>query len=161
MPSQQFLFGTLLAHKLVMQRSKMKIAIPIWNGCVSNVFDFAHQLLVVDAEDKKEISRSQVQLGQQLPQQKVSQLVGLGVDILICGTISRPLFSIITSSNIEVIPFVTGPVDQVLGAYFENRLAEPQFLQPGCGLGTRKHFRHKHGGKCGCGRGRGYRGGRQ
>ena len=142
-----------------MQRSKMKIAIPIWNGFVSNVFDFAHQLLVVDAEDKKEISRSQVQLGQQLPQQKVSQLVGLGVDVLICGTISQPIFSMVTSSNIEVIPFVTGPVDQVLEAYFESRLTEPQFLQPGCESGTRKRFRHKHGGRCG--RGRGYRGGRQ
>ena len=68
-----------------MQKCKMKVAIPIWNGFVSNVFDFAHQLLVVDAEDKKEISRSQVQLAQQVIQQRVTQLVELNANVLICG----------------------------------------------------------------------------
>ena len=33
----------------------MKIAISIWNGFVSNVFDFADQLLVVDVEDQGEV----------------------------------------------------------------------------------------------------------
>ena len=118
----------------------MKIAIPIWNGCVSSVFDFAHQLLVGDAEDKKETSRSQIQLDQQAIQQRVSRLVELNVNVLICGGISWPLASMLMASNIEVIPFVTGTVDEVLNAYFNNQLTEPQFLQPGCEPGARKGF---------------------
>ena len=124
----------------------MRIAIPVWNGSVSSVFDFAHQLLVVDTKDRKETNRSQIQLKQQPPQQRVSRLVGMGVDVLICGAVSWPLASMLMASNIEVIPFVTGPVDEVLNAYLGNRLSEPQFLQPGCQPGARRRF--------GCGRGR-------
>ena len=132
----------------------MKIAIPIWNGCVSSVLDFAHQLLVVDAEDKKETSRSQIQLNQQAIQQRASRLVELNVNVLICGGISWPLASMLMASNIEVIPFVTGTVDEVLNAYFNNQLTEPQFLQPGCEPGARKGFGRRQ-------RGCRWRGGRQ
>ena len=132
----------------------MKIAISIWNGFVSNVFDFADQLLVVDVEDQGEVGRSEFQLKQQAIQQRTSQLTKLNVDVLICGGISQSLASMLTASNIEVIPFVTGPVDEVLNAYFNNQLGEPQFLQPGCQVGARKRFcrqrqrrcRHKHRG---------------
>jgi len=123
-----------------MKKSKTKIAIPIRNSFVSSVFDFAHQLLVIDAEDKKEISRSQIQLNQKAIQQRVSRLVELNVNVLICGGISRPLASMLIAFNIEVVPFVTGTVDEVLNAYFNDRLSEPQFLQPGCEPGARKGF---------------------
>lgn len=132
----------------------MKIAIPIWNGVVSNVFDFADQLLVVDVEDKVEVGRSEFQLGQQVIQQRSNLLTKLNIDVLICGGISQSLASMLEASNIEVIPFVSGPVDEVLNAYFNNQLGEPQFLQPGSQVGARKRFcrqrqrrcRHKHRG---------------
>ena len=118
----------------------MKIAIPIWNGLVSSVFDFAHQLLVVDVEGRTERSRSEISLGQESMPQRIAKLVDSSVDVLICGAISRPLASMLMASNIEVIPFVSGPVDEVLNAYFDGRLAEPRFLQPGCWPGARKRF---------------------
>ena len=126
----------------------MKIAISIWNGFVSNVFDFADQLLVVDVEDQGEVGRSEFQLGQQAIQQRTSQLTKLNVDVLICGGISQSLASMLMASNIEVIPFVTGQVDEVLNAYFSNQLAEPQFLQPGSQVGARKRFCREHQRRC-------------
>ena len=130
----------------------MRIAVPIWNGFVSSVFDFAHQLLVVDVEGQQETNRSQIQLEQQAAPQRVNQLIGFEVDVIICGAISRPLAAMLTASNINIIPFVSGPVDQVLEAYLDNRLAEPQFLQPGCGPGARKRFGRSHDGRRGRGR---------
>ena len=122
----------------------MKIAIPIWNGDVSSVFDFAHRLLVVDVEGQQETNRSEIQLERQGGPQRVSQLVGLGIDVLICGAVSRPLVSMLTASNIEVIPFVSGPVDEVINAYINGRLAERRFLQPGCLPDARKRFCRGH-----------------
>lgn len=118
----------------------MRIAIPIWNDSVSSVFDFAHELAVIDAEGQQEVSRSQIELRAQPMQQRVQELLGLGVHVLICGAISQPLASMLATSNIEVIPFVSGILDQVLDAYFNGRLSEPQFLQPGCRPGARKRF---------------------
>ena len=137
---------------LVKQRLEMKIAIPVWNGFVSSVFDFAHSLLVVDLNGKQETNRLQIQLEQQTIPQWVNQLLGSGINVIICGAISRPLAATLTASNIKVIPFVSGSVDEVLEAYLGNRLAEPQFLQPGCRPGARKRFgcggghRHRRGG---------------
>lgn len=43
----------------------MNIAIPVWNGFVSSVFDITHYLLVVGLKDNHEIHRWQIQLEQQ------------------------------------------------------------------------------------------------
>lgn len=126
----------------------MKIAISIWNGFVANVFDFADQLLIVDVEDQAEVGRSEFQLGQQAIQKRASLLTKLNVDVLICGGISQSLASMLAASNIEVIPFVTGQVDEVLNAYLSNQLAEPQFLQPGSQVGARKRFCHERQRRC-------------
>jgi len=124
----------------------MRIAIPIWNGFVSNVFDFAGELVVVDAKDRKETGRSHIQLGQQAMQQRAGELVRHHVDVLVCGGISGPLAVMLRASNIEVIPFVTGPVEEVLIAYFNDQLTRPQFLQPGCEIGDRERFCRRRAG---------------
>jgi len=118
----------------------MKIAIPIYNGNVSNVFDFAHRLSVVDIENGREVNRSEVELKAESLPQRAGNLKNLGVDVLICGAISQALTCMVTASEIEVLPFVTGRVDDVLEAYLTGQLAKPQFSMPGCWPGVRKGF---------------------
>jgi len=118
----------------------MKIAIPIYNGNVSNVFDFAHRLSVVDIENAKVVERYEVELKAESLPQRASSLKNLGVDVLICGAISRALACMVTASGIEVLAFVTGRVDDILGAYLTGQLAKPQFSMPGYWPGARKGF---------------------
>ena len=123
----------------------MKIAIPIYNSNVSNVFDFAHRLLLVEIEDGKEANRSEVALESQLLPQRVGQLKSFKVDILVCGAISRVLANMVTASGIELLPYVTGQVDDVLQAYLAGQLVQPQFTMPGCWPGARKGFGRRGG----------------
>ena len=118
----------------------MKIAIPEYNGNVSNVFDFAHRLLLVEIENGKELNRSEIALESQSLPQRVGQLKSLGVDILVCGAISRVLANMVTASGIQLLPYVTGRVNDVLQAYLTGQLAKPQFSMPGCWPGARKGF---------------------
>ena len=78
----------------------MKIAIPIYNNNVSNVFDFAHKLLLVEIENDKEATRSEVVLESQLLPKRVGQLKNLEVNILVCGAISRVLANMVTALGI-------------------------------------------------------------
>ncbi len=135
----------------------MKIAIPICNDCVSNVFDFAANILLVDIEDGRETSRCEIPLQSQLLLQRADQLKSLEVDVLVCGAISRALANMVITCGIEVLPYVTGRIDDVLKAYLTNQLVNPQFAMPGCWPGARKGF-----GRCGGrgGKGRGGGGGR-
>ncbi len=118
----------------------MKIAIPIYNGNVSNVFDFAHRLSVVDIENGREVNRSEVELKAESLPQRAGNLKNLGVDVLICGAISQALANMVTASGIQVLPYVTGRVNDVLEAYLTGQLAKPQFSMPGCWPGARKGF---------------------
>ena len=125
----------------------MKIAIPICEDCVSNVFDFAGKLLLVEIENSKEISRSEVPLESQSLSQRVGQLKSLEVDVLICGAISRALANMVTAPGIQVLPYVTGRIDDVLQAYLTGQLVKPEFSMPGCWPGARRGFGH---GRRGC-----------
>jgi predicted Fe-Mo cluster-binding NifX family protein len=119
----------------------MKIAIPIWNGFISSVFDFAHRLLLVDIENAKVVNRSEVDLKAESLPQRAGSLKNLGVDVLICGAISRALADMVAASGIQVLPFVTGRVAEVLQAYMTGQLVRPQFAMPGFWPGARKGFR--------------------
>ena len=119
----------------------MKLAIPIYNSNISNVFDFAHRLLLVDIENGKEANRSEVALESRLLPQRAGQLKNLGVDVLVCGAISRVLANMVTAFGIQVLPYVTGSIDDVLQAYLTGQLAKPEFSMPGgCWSGARKGF---------------------
>ena len=122
----------------------MKIAIAIWNDCVSNVFDFADCILLVEIDDDKEISRSQISFESKSFPQRISQLKALKVDLLVCGAISRALAEMVTAAGIEILAYVTGNINEVLEAYRSEQLGRPQFAMPGCWPGARKGL-----GRCG------------
>ncbi len=118
----------------------MKIAVPIYNDSVSNVFDFAHRLLLVDIENGKETERSEVKLeGLSLPQ-RAYKLKTLDVDVLVCGAVSRVLANMVITSGIHVLPYITGSIDDVLKAYLTGQLVKPEFTMPGCWPGARRGF---------------------
>ncbi len=126
----------------------MKIAVPVWNDSVSNVFDFAGKLLLVEFDNGKEVSRSEIPLRVQSLPERAGGLKQLGVNVLLCGAISRALANMVTASGIEVLPYVTGRVDDILQAYLTGQLIHPRFTMPGCWPGARKGFgRCRRGGR--------------
>ncbi|MBW2599158.1 MAG: NifB/NifX family molybdenum-iron cluster-binding protein [Deltaproteobacteria bacterium] len=125
----------------------MKLAVPVWDDCVSTVLDFADCLLVVDCELEAVRGRSVVDLAGTNMAEKVARLRKLEIQVLLCGAVSRPMERMIMASGIEIIPFLRGRVDDVLSAYFSGGLIEPGFMLPGCrrglgfgqGMGRRGH----------------------
>lgn len=122
----------------------MKIAIPIWNDCVSSAFDFAHRLLLIDIQDGSETNRSKISLDPEPIPQRATRLKTLGVDVLICGAISRSLASLVEASGIKVLPYVLGPADEILKAYLTGQLGQSKFAMPCSWPGARKGFRRWH-----------------
>ena len=129
----------------------MKVALPIWEGHVSSVFDFARKLLLVELENGEDRDRQEIVLVEQSSPERAATLKRLGVGVLICGAISRPLAEMIGASGIRVLPFVTGPTEQIITAYKTGQLSRPQYVLPGFWPGARRCFR----------RGRGWKGGRR
>jgi len=123
----------------------MKVAIAVWEDCVSSVLDFAQRLVVADLKDGTETSRTEIGLPERDPFTKLAKLRELGVDVLICGAVSRPLACAFTACGIRLLPYVTGRLDDVLKAYQAGQLDQPQYRLPGWWPGACQGFRHRCG----------------
>ena len=124
----------------------MKVAVPVWQGRVSPVFDVAGQLLLVELVQGVEASRREHRMADAEPEQRAVQLSELQVEALICGAISQALEALLTEHGIKVYGRVCGNVDDVLAAFVAGTLGQPRFAIPGsCGQ-ARRRFRG------GCGR---------
>jgi len=110
----------------------MRLAIPTRNERVSPVFDSAGQVLLLDLEGGEERSRCVAPLPADSLPARVTRLQELGVTVLICGGISRPLRQLVEAGGIRVHPWIAGPVDDVLLAYRQGRIDDARWLMPGC-----------------------------
>lgn len=113
----------------------MLIAIPIWEGRVSPVFDVAQRLALTTIESGTAVNTAEMTLPPQDVPARVKLLAERNVDVLLCGAISGCVMRLMEQSSIRVVPYVCGPVEQVLNAFLENRLVERGLLMPGCGCG--------------------------
>lgn len=110
----------------------MKVAIPQWQGRVSPVFDVAATALVVELDGRIELARQTLQFDADGAGRRVARLVDAGVEVLICGAISRQLELLVRAAGIEVVPHTCGNVGHVLSAFLDGRLNRGACLMPGC-----------------------------
>lgn len=119
----------------------MKVAIAVWEDCVSSALDFSRRLVVMELKNGRETSRTEVDLAEDTAFTKLAKLRDLGVSVVICGAVSQPLASAAFSCGIRLLPYVTGRLDDVLKAYQAGQLGLPQFVLPGWWPGARRGFR--------------------
>ena len=131
-----------------------RIAIPTWNGRISPVFDTALRLLLVDVRQRGEHSRFEIDISEPFLPSKTMRLTELRVETLICGAISGQFAQMITSAGIELIPWISGQVEDVLRAFLGGDLFDMQFVMPG----RPDYWDRGPGGGYGRGRGRRRRG---
>lgn len=121
----------------------MKVAIPVWEDRVSSVLDFSQRLVVVELKSGGETSRAEIALSERNALAKLVKLRELGIDVLICGAVSQPLANASMACGIQLLPYVTGRVDDVLKAYQAGQLDLPEFMLPGWWPGARTGFRRQ------------------
>jgi len=125
----------------------MKIAVPVCSERVSPVFDTCVSLLVVETDEQNNILFRQIyNMSPICRAARAQYLRDLGVNALICGAVSRPLYNHIAYLGIDVISCIAGDVEEVIGAYLAGRLPDPAFIMPG-GFGGGRMGRGGHGGR--------------
>ena len=130
----------------ILFRSKvMKLSVPVCDGRVSPVFDVATRLLVVGVEDSGVVSRQEVSIPEVDPVRRARHVAGLGVNVLICGGISRPLEMMLVSTGVKVIPETCGPVEEVVRSFVSGEFTDRSFLMPGCCRRKRYRAGQRHG----------------
>ncbi len=110
----------------------MKLALPINGDRISPVLDVARHFVVVDFQGNSKTSYRELVIESTAPSTKVKRIAALGVNVLICGAISRPLESMFISAGVRIIPNTCGAVEEVITAFLAGQLTERDFLMPGC-----------------------------
>jgi predicted Fe-Mo cluster-binding NifX family protein len=121
----------------------IKAAFAHWDNRIAPVFDIARHIHLVEVESGRISGEKREILADDLPVKKVLRLTELGVNILVCGAISRPLHELVGSYGILVIPFVTGDLREVIRAWLDNGLHGDTFVMPGCCGRNRRSFQRK------------------
>ncbi|MBN1518315.1 NifB/NifX family molybdenum-iron cluster-binding protein [Candidatus Sumerlaeota bacterium] len=142
----------------------MKTAFASWQHRIAPVFDTAQQIHLVEADAGRIVRETQETLPEELPVQKALRLVELGAGVLVCGAISRSMQGLVAAYGIEVIPFVTGELRDVIQAWLQGKLERDVFAMPGCcgrrrrRCGNRQEDEAMNQGGRGGGKGRGGQG---
>jgi predicted Fe-Mo cluster-binding NifX family protein len=111
----------------------MRLGIPLWRDEVSPVFDVAAKLLIIDVEDAREVARRVIPLGTPDAPERADRLAAMGIDVLVCGVITRTLEAIVTAAGVRVVSFVCGPVEQVARLIMSGARLPSECLLPGHG----------------------------
>lgn len=115
----------------------MRIAIPVWNGRVSPVFDVARTIRVTDI-DGVGGEPSELEMHAINSAQPRSTLAELGVDVLVCSAISAPLAAALLASDIDVISDICGSPDEIVAALAAGDNELRRFRSPGSRRRTKR-----------------------
>lgn len=110
----------------------MRVALTVWEGRVSPVFDVCREALILDIENQLVVASSKQTLLTTDLRSKAQRLVDCCVDTLICGAISNEVLRELESLQIRVITFVSGEANAVVAAFLAGDLPHPSFTMPGC-----------------------------
>jgi predicted Fe-Mo cluster-binding NifX family protein len=108
-----------------------KIAIPHHLGYVSPVFDVTRNIITVSVIDGQGQERQELSLDSADPFLRAQKLKDFGVDLLVCGAISRPYEMALLAKGIEVRHSICGPIEEVLSAALQGALGDARFIMPG------------------------------
>ncbi len=109
----------------------MNLGIPVWEDKISPVFDTSIKLLVLQIDGQKEIARTEINLEREDIMIRCQQLQELKINTLLCGAISRDLFRLLTTANIEVISWISGPLEKIINSYLNGDLSFSEYHMPG------------------------------
>ncbi len=129
----------------------MKSGITIWNNRIAPVFDVAGTILVINANDPT--AAAETRALPQSPFAKIEALAQSGIEVLVCGAISRPLLRSACAAGLKVIPFTAGNVDEVIQSLHRGDIEAVAGTMPGCGCQQRGRQNHGAAGQPGRGPG--------
>ncbi len=115
-----------------------KVAFSCFEDRIAPVFDVAPGIMLVEVDGDRAVSESRVTLPGSAPVAKALRLVELGVTVLVCGAVSRPMLALVAGYGITVVPFVAGELKDVVAALCSGDLYRGGFAMPGCAGSSRR-----------------------
>ena len=109
----------------------MKIALSISENRIAPLFDVADSFVELDFVNGEITDKTTIELPSILGPARIFDLAERGVELLICGAISRQFNLLAESLGLTVYGFISGPADAIIKEFCKNGNLR-QFRMPGC-----------------------------
>lgn len=122
----------------------MKLAIPLFGKRISPRFDCATELLLITIENKEALKREKLLWRGLHAYERITELIKMGVDMLICGAIDGFSHTLLAQKGIKVYSWVTGEAENAIELFLKGHLQPGMILMPD-GKSGRWRFRRGAG----------------
>lgn len=116
-----------------------KAAFAVWMNRIAPVMDVAGTVCLVESDGATIPGRMLFKLPSEHPSALAMFLKRIDARVLVCGAVSNGLLRLLNSQGIEVVPFVAGDLETVIGAWLKGRLPDRALMMPGCRIGRPGH----------------------
>lgn len=113
-------------------KSQLRVAFAIWNSRIAPVFDTAGEVLIVESGNGQVTDEFSTRISAGSVLEKSDQLKAAGVEVLVCGAISRVAQGQVEAQGIKVVSFVSGDTREVIQAWLSNEIERDTYAMPGC-----------------------------
>ena len=96
------------------RKDLLTIAFPSFGTRISPRFDCAQSILIVKVSDGEIVERHELSIGDLAPLEKASELVRLGVKMIVCGGIDRLSLHYCRKNGLRVYAWLTGEIEEIL-----------------------------------------------
>ena len=108
-----------------------RTAVPVFLGRVSPVLDTCTQLLLLDSTGKTETVPTTIPMKGSSIFERAREIQRLGIGVIICGAVGDFFYNLLREAEIDLVCGITGDIDEVIEAYRNGTLEQPQFRMPG------------------------------
>ena len=112
----------------------MRVAVSVWGDRVSPVLDTASTIRVAEiGEGKLREGCIDVRLDDMEFCRRCSRICGMGIDVIICGAVSKTMATMLEAAGVKVVSGISGNCDRIMDAYLDGTLFSSRFRMPGYG----------------------------
>jgi len=118
-------------------KSKL-IAIPVFEERISPLLDVSERFVLFEVKGSEVTQKIAINISAETDRLRIQKLKEIGVAVIISGAVSRYLSYIISETGIKHVPWISGPVDEVIKSYLNNTLQSVLPEKGSCGGMMRK-----------------------
>ena len=111
--------------------SSTRICLACYKDRLASICENADEYKIFDIRDNDIYPAGLLSLPSKDPMDRTSAILACGVSYLLCGAICSRTRTILESGGVDVVPWLTGTVDQAVDAFRSDSL--PDLAMPGCG----------------------------
>jgi predicted Fe-Mo cluster-binding NifX family protein len=105
-------------------RKMETLIIPLFGSRISPRLDYAEHFQLLSIENRKIVKQESIKIITNNRLERINRIIRMKPDIVICNGLTERCYIELTKSNIKIIPWIQGEIEEALQNYFTGYIHE-------------------------------------